>query len=84
MTMTTKKRQKTVYGTHYVLMKGRKSFKFLNLQVVLHCSSKGIERANTVLSPALQLAADDLSVVPGKGQTKNRLSSLLWPTGEQL
>lgn len=54
-------------------------FKFLNLLVVLHCSSKGIERENTVLSPVLQLATDDLSLVP-----KNRLSSLLWPTGEQL
>lgn len=67
-----------------MLIKGRKGFKFLNLLVVLHCSSKGIESANTVLSPVLQLATDDLSLAPAKGQAKNIQSSLLWPTGEQL
>lgn len=59
-------------------------FKFVNLLVVLHCSSKGIKRANRVLSPVLKPATDDLSLVPGKGQTKNKLSSLLQPTHEKL
>lgn len=59
--MTAKKDQKTdAHRTHYMIIKGRKKFKFPNLLVALHCSSKGIKRANTVLNPVLQLSTDDL------------------------
>lgn len=84
--MTTKNKQMTdcIQNTLYAY-EGEKElgFKFLNLLAVVHCSNKGIWGSNTVESCS---AAGHcwLDLVPGRSQTKNRLSSFFWPTGEQL
>lgn len=71
-------KRQTVYRTHYMLIKGRNSlgssfWTYWRFYIALVCGS------NTVLSPALQLGTADLSLVPGRSQTENRLSGLLWP-----